>query len=246
MSYLDVLILFILPVLAAAVRWWLTSDRERGETGSRRIGVEALLTLVILANVWTTPWDNLMVIERVWTYDPGVVLGTIWHIPLEEQLFFSLQTILTGAFALMLDQHAADERPANRPAIRIGALAALVVVMAAGAELVESRRGYYLGTMLVWFGLPIAIQWLYGADIIWQRRRVVLPAVLIPTVYLCALDRMAIGAGVWDISDATSLGFDPLGLPIEEILFFGVTNVLVVQGVLLYVHVRRHGWRRTS
>ena len=114
--------------------------------------------------------------------------------------------------------------------------------MTTAACLIEQRQAFYLTTMVVWFGLPLGIQFFYGADIIWRHRRVSIPAILIPTVYLCALDRMAIGAGVWNIDDATSVGLEVFGLPIEEI-FFTLTNVLVVQGVLLYVHVRQHGWR---
>lgn len=241
MSYLDVLVLFILPLLAAALRWWLVGDGDE-HTESRRHGWEALVALIVLANVWTTPWDNLMVIEGVWTYDPGMVIGNIWHIPLEEQLFFSLQTLLTGAFTLILARGALDTPPVRSASTRVFALTLLAIVIATAAWFVDQSPAFYAGTMLVWFGVPIAIQWFYGADIIWQHRQVALPAILIPTVYLCALDRMAIGAGVWDISDATSIGFDPLGLPIEEIVFFTITNVLVVQGVLLYIHVRRHGW----
>lgn len=243
MSYLDVLILFILPVLAASVRWWLAAgdDRER-----RRFGWEAIVAIVVVANLWTTPWDNLMVIEQVWTYDPGVVMGTIWHIPLEEQLFFSLQTLLTGAFALFLSRKHVASSPRDNPHVRVFALLVLAVAMTTAACLIEQRQAFYLTTMVVWFGLPLGIQFFYGADIIWRHRRVSIPAILIPTVYLCALDRMAMGAGVWNIEDATSVGLEVFGLPIEEAIFFTLTNVLVVQGVLLYVHVRQHGWRRTS
>ncbi|MGM0556396.1 MAG: lycopene cyclase domain-containing protein [Myxococcota bacterium] len=246
MSYLDVLILFILPLLAAALRWWLVDDASTPEATSRRAGSEALVALVVIANLWTTPWDNLMVVEHVWTYDPDVVLGHIWHIPLEEQLFFSLQTLLTGAFTLMLTRGELGNPARSDAGIRVFWLTILMVVIATATGVIAHRNAFYASTMLVWFGLPVAIQWFYGADIIWQHRRIALPAVLVPTVYLCALDRMAIGAGVWDINDATSIGFDPLGLPIEEIVFFTLTNVLVVQGVLLYIHVRQHGWRSTT
>ena len=46
-------------------------------------------------------------------------------------------------------------------------------------------------------------------------------------------DRIAIGLGIWYIAEPTKTGFEPLGLPIEEAIFFLITNVLVVQGLLL-------------
>ncbi|HEY3341112.1 MAG TPA: lycopene cyclase domain-containing protein [Anaerolineae bacterium] len=53
----------------------------------------AVLTLPIVAVVWTTPWDNYLVASGVWRYNPkkvwNVILG---YVPLEEYLFFVLQT----------------------------------------------------------------------------------------------------------------------------------------------------------
>lgn len=60
--------------------------------------VVALTVLVALA--YTTPWGNYLVATRGWYYDPApvwnIVLG---YVPLEEYLFFVLQTIL-GALEL--------------------------------------------------------------------------------------------------------------------------------------------------
>jgi 15-cis-phytoene synthase/lycopene beta-cyclase len=53
----------------------------------------AVIMLPILAVVWTTPWDNYLVASGVWRYNPkkvwNVILG---YVPLEEYLFFVLQT----------------------------------------------------------------------------------------------------------------------------------------------------------
>jgi lycopene cyclase domain-containing protein len=59
--------------------------------------------LAVVAFVYTTPWDNAIVALGVWTYDPariaGIVLGVV---PLEEYLFYVLQTILTSLVLLAL------------------------------------------------------------------------------------------------------------------------------------------------
>lgn len=52
---------------------------------------------ILIALVYTTPWDNYLVATKVWYYDPARVWNIIlgW-VPLEEYLFFVLQPILTG------------------------------------------------------------------------------------------------------------------------------------------------------
>ncbi|WP_394348252.1 lycopene cyclase domain-containing protein [Natrinema pallidum] len=53
---------------------------------------------------------------------------------------------------------------------------------------------------------------------------------------------LAIELGIWVISEAHTTGYVLGGLPIEEALFFLVTNVFAVQGVVLYLCLldRRH------
>ena len=63
----------------------------------------ALAALVVIAVVYTTPWDNHLVASGVWKYDPALVMGiTLGWVPLEEYLFFILQPLLTGLGFLLL------------------------------------------------------------------------------------------------------------------------------------------------
>jgi lycopene cyclase domain-containing protein len=57
-----------------------------------------------------------------------------------------------------------------------------------------------------------------------------------PTLYLWIVDRVAIGLGVWTLSDrhTTGLAVPLLGLPVEEALCFFLTSLFVVQGLVLY------------
>jgi hypothetical protein len=71
------------------------------------------------------------------------------------------------------------------------------------------------------------------------------------TVYLSSADTLAIGSGTWTIDPAQSLGM-PLGgtLPIEELVFFMLTTILVTLGLILgiaeesWVRVRAMGLLR--
>src|SRR5579872_5977668 len=93
----------------------------------------------------------------------------------------------------------------------------------------------YLFLILIWAGPLIILQWLMGADILLKRWKVLFPAILIPTLYLTAIDAIALNSHTWTINPDQSLNvFLPLiHVPVEEGVFFLVTNTLVVQGLIL-------------
>ncbi len=93
----------------------------------------------------------------------------------------------------------------------------------------------YLALELGWALPPIILQWLVGWRYLRREWRVWIPAILIPTVYLSVADSTALGT-VWTISPAHSLGLMVGNVPIEEIVFFLITNTLVVQSILLARH----------
>jgi putative membrane protein len=104
-----------------------------------------------------------------------------------------------------------------------------IAILAAGW-----RPGTYLGLELAWALPPFALQLAVGADVLWRYRHRVFPAILGLTAYLAAADFLAIGAGVWTIDPAQSLNLFLGGvLPIEELVFFLLTNTLVICGLTL-------------
>ena len=205
----------------------------------------AMLAHVIAAVVWTTPWDNYLVATGVWYYDPNLVTGiTLGWVPIEEYTFFVVQTLLTGLWLLWLGRRlrtgvAADPAAAalapDCDVRRDRRLAGGVVPWLAGWE-----AGTYLGLEVGWLGLPIILQLAVGADVLWHRRRLVAAALLPPWLYLSAADFLAIGAGTWTIDPAQTTGILLGGvLPIEEVIFFLLTNVLIVFGMVLLLGMDR-------
>lgn len=64
------------------------------------------------------------------------------------------------------------------------------------------------------------------------RAKATLWAIFLPTIYLCWVDFIAVGAGSWTINDDKIVGWRLGGvLPIEEALFFLMTNVMIVLGL---------------
>jgi len=56
--------------------------------------------LLVVVYAATSPWDNLAVKWGLWGFDPERIWGIkLWYLPLEEYLFFGLQTVLVGLWA---------------------------------------------------------------------------------------------------------------------------------------------------
>jgi lycopene cyclase domain-containing protein len=198
-----------------------------------------ILGHVAVAVLYTTPWDNYLVATRVWWYDPKLVTGVVlWYVPLEEYCFFVLQTLLTGSWLLLLARHyPAPDSAAIRP-FRLRVVSTLIIgliwLIFVGVLAFGWRPGTYMGLLFAWALPPVMIQTAFGADILWRRRKIILLSVVPMTLYLAASDKLAITTGTWTISPEQSVGINLLGrLPVEELLFFMMTNVLITLGITL-------------
>jgi lycopene cyclase domain-containing protein len=233
MTYFAVLGLFLVPpivVLAA-----LTVRRYRS---AERLPYIAVLAVVTIAVVYTTPWDNYLVATNVWWYDEALVNGlTLGWVPIEEYLFFILQTLLTGSLAAYLIgiiKPTKPETPGNALRLRATVVAGVLWVLAVGLWLNGWAPGTYLALILVWALIPIMIQLAYGADILYAHHRLLLAVIALPTVYLWVVDFVAIRSGTWTLDPAQTLGIAVGGtLVVEEMVFFLVTNTLIGFGIVL-------------
>ncbi len=230
LTYLEFHLVFTLPPLLAL--GWLAHRRDRAWLDRRTLS--GLAIILVLAVTYTTPWTNTLIPEGVWWYGEGAVLGTLWHTPIEEYFFFVIQTTLTALwlFQFLEVRDLSLSLPRSH---RLGGLLAGLSIAFLGWYFLQGTATYYLGAILLWAGPILAIQWTFGLTyLVWERRQVLL-AVSVPTLYLWVADWYAISVGIWSISDTHTIGVGLAGLPLEEALFFLVTNVFVVQGLVLYV-----------
>jgi lycopene cyclase domain-containing protein len=91
----------------------------------------------------------------------------------------------------------------------------------------------YLVFELGWACPVLFVQWAVGWKTLRARRRSLLWSVLISTMYLSCTDGIAISQGIWTLHRSRIVGMYAVNVPIEEIIFFFLTNLLVVQSVLL-------------
>lgn len=99
------------------------------------------------------------------------------------------------------------------------------------------ERFTYLALELGWALPPIILQWLVGWRYLWRQRRAWLLSTFVMTFYLALADSTALGI-VWTINPAKSLGILVGNVPLEELVFFFLTNMLVVQSVILAAQYR--------
>ena len=205
---------------------------------------------MLVALVYTTPWDAYLVRESIWWYGPERVLATLFGVPAEEYAFFVLQTVLMGLVTVGA-VHAAvarrdpipsgfafDPSPAARRTRRRGALLFLAAALA-GAACLQFDATRYLGLIVAWASPVLALIWGVAGDRIRPLGSgLVLPIALV-TGYLWVADRFAIGDGIWVISERFTVGWAPFGLPVEEALFFLATNLMVALGLSAYLLAAR-------
>jgi lycopene cyclase domain-containing protein len=235
MTYLRFHLVFILPPVLLLV---LTSGRPLRRIGPR--AVPALAGVVLLALAYTTPWDSELIRRGVWSYGPDRVVGTIGLIPVEEYLFFILQPLLAGLWFYRVILQRDDDAPPTATlaasAVRWSGAAVYGMLAMWGFLLLQTREGTYLGMILAWAAPVLAAQWVVAGGRIVAAPRTFVLAVAVPTLYLWMADAVAIRLGIWRISETQTLGIGFGPLPLEEAAFFLATNLLVIQGLTLFLH----------
>jgi lycopene cyclase domain-containing protein len=247
-TYLQFHLAFLLPAVmfmiatASVSRTQMSAAVRPLGTGRTYWAGVAIITIVALA--YTTPWDNYLIAEGVWWYGEGSTLGTLGHAPVEEYLFILVQPWLTALWLAHLSLPSEWPQAARPVRSRLVATALAVGLGVVGWQFLGTDATFYLGAILAWAAPVLALQWAVGAPQLWARRRLVALGTLVPTAYLCVADRIAIEYGIWILSEQYTTGVTVAGLPVEEATFFLVTNLFVVQGLVLYRWVL--DWRATG
>ncbi len=106
------------------------------------------------------------------------------------------------------------------------------------------RHGAYLIYELVWALPVIAVQWAAAWRELWRWRRLLVVAVLLSTTFLGACDAFALGHGIWRVDPSRVVGVYAGALPLEEFVFYFVTNIMAAQGFVLIAGFLRERGKR--
>ena len=242
MTYFGFLFRFLfLPILVfLAITYW-DNKRNRQIPGFRNGSAvwSAIAVHVLLAVAYTTPWDNYLVATGVWYYNPNLVTGILLgYVPIEEYTFFAVETILSGLWWWFLARKLPNPATRFAPDKRLVYLSTFLLATTWSfftyLFFFGDPQWMYLSITIFWALPPLIIQVLFGADILWHYRKLVFWAILIPGVYLSLMDMVALQETTWMISPGQTTGVLFFGiLPLEEVVFFFITNTLITFGMTL-------------
>ncbi|GEM_PF-758049 len=91
----------------------------------------------------------------------------------------------------------------------------------------------YLLFELIWALPVLALQWALGWRYLLRTWRLWVPALLVLTVYFSLADAVAIQQGIWRFDDTALVGLSVGNVPVEEVLFYGLTGAMILQGMVL-------------
>ena len=247
MTYFGFLLRFlVIPILVfLAITYW--ENRRNKEINGFRSGRalwNGIAIHVLLAVAYTTPWDNYLVATGVWYYNPELVTGLVLgYVPIEEYTFFVLETVAAGLWWWFLARRCSplpNRFMPNKKLVYVstGLLIPLWLLFTY-LFFFGPIEWTYLSIILFWALPPIIIQMLFGADILWHYRRLVFWGIAVPGLYLSLMDIIALKETTWSISPGQTTGVLFFGiLPLEEVVFFFITNVLITFGMtLLLAHI---------
>lgn len=96
----------------------------------------------------------------------------------------------------------------------------------------------YLLLELGWAIPVVALHWIRGWRMLWRARKALLVASLLPTLFLAVADSVALQETIWTLSPQKITGIYLANLPIEEIIFFLSTNLIIVQSILMLLSLQ--------
>ncbi|KAI9038986.1 phytoene synthase [Aspergillus affinis] len=198
--------------------------------------ISILIAVSVLA---TIPWDSYLVRNQIWTYPQNAVLGyTLFSIPLEEVFFFVIQTYNTSLIYIVLTRrlvfsaYLCGPSPVWKTA---GSVFLSILTLMGVLAMFATGHYTYLGLILSWACPFLLLQWTFSSGFLLALpSRELVSSVAIPTIFLWVVDTLALRNGHWVIENPTKLGIQLWeGLDIEEAIFFLLTNVLVVNGLVV-------------
>jgi len=119
MTYFGFLLRFLFVPIIIFLIITLWDNRNNKQIHGFRNGKAVWMAIgvhVLLAVVYTTPWDNYLVATGVWYYNPKLVTGIVFgYVPIEEYTFFVVETILSGLWWWFLSRRLSSPSAEFRP-----------------------------------------------------------------------------------------------------------------------------------
>lgn len=96
-------------------------------------------------------------------------------------------------------------------------------------------KWHYLTHLVGWTAPILLGQWVIGRRVFARNRAAVFGPALVGMVFFAAVDSVAVRAGIWFFDPRQIIGWWVGPLPVEEVLFFFLTSLLVSQSLVLFL-----------
>ena len=225
MYYLEFVFTFLL-IPAIVLIFFIKKRTQRDTLG--------LIIHLIIAVLYTVPWDNYLIKNGIWYYDDKLITDTIFLIPIGEYLFILLQTTL-----ICLTVSPATFSYNKNTCFKYSSKGLYIglIFFLAGIVLMFCTNSIYLSLILLWASVPFTVQLSIGLNVLKDNISVISKYCFLFTIYFSIIDSYALGK-IWFIAERTSLGINIGNIPIEEIIFFCCTSLFVLNGMCLWFKLK--------
>ncbi|MES2310054.1 MAG: lycopene cyclase domain-containing protein [Verrucomicrobiota bacterium] len=201
--------------------------------------------IFVAVGLFTSPWDNHAVKKGIWGFPRDQHSFKIAFLPIEEYLFFFIQTFLV----ILSVRLAFLELPSithHLPTVLTPFKGILALILFGGWIAIgkqwkkrsSSSRWNYTFHLFYWFAPMILFQWIIGAEIFSPLLGFLLLLSLGWGLYYTGCDLIATSQGIWHFDENQIQGWRIRGiLPWEESAFFWMTSLLVAQSYILLLPV---------
>ena len=215
LTYLKLHVFLLLPEIW--LRFTPASPLSWASAKTRKIGFFTTMPLAFAAIIFSSMWDSLIFSKGVFTFDQGSMLGVFGAMPLEEWMWFIDHTTLASIVTLAVMRPQADDvlaaslrsplrqhSPADKgAAMGLAALSTTgfwltsqILMAAPGAD----EHLLFLGVLMGFMPPVLALQWWFGGNVFRQRPGEMLSAIAAVSVYVLALDQLALSKGIWHLN----------------------------------------------
>ncbi|KAL6412515.1 phytoene synthase [Ilyonectria robusta] len=208
-----------------------------------KLEVYKISTLATVATLATLPWDSYLVRTNVWSYPATAVAGpTLFAVPMEEVFFFIIQTYITALLYTILTKRLVLPtyllRLPKGQLPLIGSLIISSVFILGAVGLWVGGRYTYLSLIMLWVCPFMLLQWVMSCRFLFALpRKEIILSIGLSSLYLCVVDNLALRRGTWVIEQKTKMDIRVWdSLELEEAIFFFVTNVMVIFGLVAIDH----------
>ncbi len=235
MTYFRFHLLFNLPPLVLLIALNVATPWTPGE-------IAALGWVLLAVMVFTTPWDNLAAKWGIWGFPREKYSLRIGYLPMEEYLFFLLQSCNVMLTVRALLHFFPNWQIGLETEVDVWTVLCLGVsiipwlVVAWQLKVMRKKSGPRLNYALhlVWFLPVIYAQWIMAPPLMMGHAGLLSLVTGIFGIYYSLADLVAVRGGTWFFDEKQITGFKLLRvLPWEEVAFFFLTSLLVAQSYLL-------------